>query len=143
MLVVQPTSNMCLEECVAKATSSVFLGGDYANVKMPRFQAESTTKLNELLKSMGVDLDKCSMENILVNGLPMSIAELKVKQKAAVKVTEEGTEAAAVTGTLIDTSVGESPSPKHFEMNLNSPFGYAIVENGSNAIIMMGAVRKM
>ena len=110
---------------------------------MPRFEAETSTNMNKLLESMGVKMNGCSMENILRNGEPMAVADLTVKQKAIIKVTEKGTEAAAVTGGFIAESAGPGSQPKHFAMTLDRPFGYVIVESGSNAVVMMGAVRKM
>lgn len=143
MVIVQPTGNKSLEECVAEVAANSFFGKDFATVKMPRFEAETSTNMNKLLESMGVKMNGCSMENILRNGEPMAVADLTVKQKAIIKVTEKGTEAAAVTGGFIAESAGPGSQPKHFAMTLDRPFGYVIVESGSNAVVMMGAVRKM
>ena len=56
-----------------------------------------------------------------------------VKQKSFVKVDEEGTEAAAVTGGIMVTSMPP-------EIRLDRPFVFALRERFSGTILFMGVV---
>ena len=58
-----------------------------------------------------------------------------MKQVARIKLSEEGTEAAAVTVIGVNTSVG-GPSIVHF--HANRPFLYVISERSSGAVFFIG-----
>uniref|UniRef100_A0A3B3W0Q4 Serpin B6 n=1 Tax=Poecilia latipinna TaxID=48699 RepID=A0A3B3W0Q4_9TELE len=80
-------------------------GGEIV-VKLPRFKLEEKYELNKVLSSMGMvdafDETKCDFSGMSSNkGLFLS----QVSHKAFVEVNEEGTEAAAATGSLVADSV--------------------------------------
>ena len=64
----------------------------------------------------------------------------EVRQKAFVEVNEEGTEAAAVTAISMAGGMPEMNPPKPFEMIVDRPFLFAIVDARSEMILFMGVV---
>ena len=117
------------------------------DLKLPRFETSSDTDklevgLIDLLRSMGIKLafDKnystipnmCEDANVYIS---------MMRQKAKIKVNEEGSEAAAVTiaGTYETTYL----SPQHVEypkaiFHANRPFVYVISEASSGVILFVG-----
>ena len=72
---------------------------------------------------------------------PHHISE--VRQKAFVEVGEEGTEAAAVTAMAVGSLSIEMNPPKPFEMIVDRPFLFAIVDWRSEMILFMGVVNQL
>jgi len=65
----------------------------------------------------------------------------EVRQKAFVEVNEEGTEAAAVTEIALEAGAMPEMNPqKPFEMIVNRPFLFAIVDARSEMILFMGVI---
>jgi serpin B len=59
--------------------------------------------------------------------------------KTFIEVNEEGTEAAAVTAVVMKlTSVSEGPRP--FEMIVDRPFFFAIVDRETGLVLFMGSI---
>lgn len=107
-------------------------------IKLPRFQAKETRKLNDALIALGMgrafDPDQADFS-------AMAEAEMWiqfVKQKSFLKVDEEGTEAAAVT--QVGMEMAALPPGAPFEMVVDRPFFLAIRHRGSGAILFMGAI---
>ncbi|MCR5160049.1 MAG: serpin family protein [Prevotella sp.] len=115
------------------------------DLKLPRF--ETTSDTNELkagkglvgvLQKMGIrqafDPNLAEIPNMC--DLPVYIGMMR--QKAAIKVNEEGSEAAAVTvvGTLT-SAIGPVEYPKA-TFHANRPFVYVIRENSSGVILFVG-----
>jgi serpin B len=68
----------------------------------------------------------------------------KVLQKSYIDVSEEGTEASAVTVIMMDgASFVPLPPPEHVTMEVNRPFIFAITEQSTGAILFMGKVTKL
>ena len=116
------------------------------DLKLPRFETSSDTDeldiqkgLVGLMKKMGVNLafdtDFAEIPNMC--DVPVYIAMMR--QKAKIKVNEEGSEAAAVTvaGMYEATSVGQVEYPKA-TFHANRPFVYVIREVSSNVILFVG-----
>jgi serpin B len=111
---------------------------------MPKFKLENTLGLNAPLKALGMktvfDPKKADFSGMFAD--PHHISE--VRQKAFVEVNEEGTEAAAVTAVEIaglSESMAEPPRP--FEMIVDRPFLFAIVDARSQMILFMGVVNDL
>jgi serpin B len=68
-----------------------------------------------------------------------SLEVSEVKQKSYVEVNEEGTEAAAVTTGIMQTTAILQPQPP-FEMVVDRPFFFVIVENRTQSVLFMGAL---
>ena len=113
-------------------------------LRMPRFETETEKSLTKILTGLGISrafdaeeaqfYDMCDNvtdgNNIYISGM---------KQMAKIKVTEDGTEAAAVTVTTM--VVGCAPGvvyiePKNFFAD--HPFLYVISEKSSGIILFMG-----
>lgn len=121
--------------------SDVFQGYE-VDLKLPRFETASDTDelgLVELMKKMGIkqafDSDFAEIPNMCEDrNLYISM----MRQKAKIKVNEEGSEAAAVTvGGMGVTSVGPVEYPKA-TFHANRPFVYVISEASSGVILFVG-----
>lgn len=110
------------------------------DVNFPRFKTECNYELSETLKAMGMkkafedtaDFSKISDEDLFISS---------VIHKTYVEVTEEGTEAAAVTVIeFVTTSLPNYPT-----FFASKPFIFLIREKGTGVILFagkMGAVEK-
>lgn len=103
----------------------------------PRFKLEYEIKLNDVLKSLGMEIafdpNLADFTRMYKNG---GIYIDNVKHKSFVEVNEEGTEAAAAT--VVDmrlTSVGSG-----FTIRVDRPFVFAIRENHSGTILFIGKI---
>lgn len=111
---------------------------------LPRFEIESgVVELNDTLEAMGVPLFN-SEAAPLTGGLIESEDRMWLSaavQKAAIKVDEKGTTAAAVTvfDVLPESAPETEPAPP-FEMNCNTPFVFILKDRGQ--IIFTGVVNR-
>ena len=111
------------------------------NIKLPKFEVSFDKILNESLQDMGLvdafDEEKADFSSIGTtdSGYPIYIS--LVRQKAVVKVDEEGTEAAAATEVAIMESAAlleEEP----IEMYFDQPFLYMIMDMETELPLFMG-----
>ena len=111
------------------------------NIKLPKFEVSFDKILNESLQDMGLvdafDEEKADFSSIGTtdSGYPIYIS--LVRQKAVVKVDEEGTEAAAATEVAIMESAAlleEEP----IEMYFDQPFLYLIMDMETELPLFMG-----
>ena len=105
------------------------------SVSMPRFQFEYKSSLAEDLKSMGLEVAFDSQEADFSGISPNDLFIADVIHKTYIKVNEEGTEAAAVTAVVMQTTAIITN-----EIILNRPFLFAITENSSKSILFIGKV---
>jgi len=112
-------------------------------VVLPKFKLENTLELNVSLKALGMkaafDQKKADFSGMFSDRHYVS----EVRQKAFVEVSEEGTEAAAVTGIAVLSSGIEMNPPKPFQMIVDRPFLFAIVDARSEMILFMGLVNDL
>jgi len=108
-------------------------------VVFPKFKLNYKIDLNQPLQGMG-------MKQAFIRGAANFSAMARdpvfvsmVKQKSYVDVNEEGTAAAAVTTVTVRDSVGMRPRPP-FEMIVDRPFLFVIVDKTTQAIVFMGIV---
>ena len=128
-------------------TGGNFFRGYEVDLKLPRFETASDTDeldvkngLVGLMKKMGIKLafdsdfaeipNMCEDRNLYIS---------MMRQKAKIKVNEEGSEAAAVTvaGMDLTTAVGPQEYPKA-TFHVNRPFVYVISEASSGVILFVG-----
>ena len=123
---------------LAEAQSLPYQSASEIYLMMPKFTGETTLPLEQTLISMGMraafspdTADFTAMSDF--PGLYVS----KVLQKTYIKVDEEGTEAAAVTGIFVNT---ESYDPQRIVRNvyLDHPFIYEIVDTNSGITLFTG-----
>ena len=115
------------------------------NLKLPRFETAFDTDdaggLIELLKGMGIrrafDGNSAEIPNMCENG---NLYISMMKQKAKIKVNEEGSEAAAVTiaGLNFLSAVADTQEPPKATFHANRPFVYVIHEQSSGVILFVG-----
>lgn len=115
------------------------------DLKLPRFETNSDTDqldihngLVGLMQQMGINLafDPALAEIPNMCESPVYISMMR--QKAAIKVNEEGSEAAAVTIAGIKfTSAAPVENPKA-TFHANRPFVYVIRESSSDVILFVG-----
>lgn len=109
-------------------------------ITMPKFKTEYETSLNTALTNLGMGSsfeDSADFKKFFSKEIQAKVSE--VKHKTFVEVNEEGTEAAAVTSAqVVATSIQLPEEP--FEMNVDSPFFYAIREKSTGTILFMGSV---
>ncbi len=117
-------------------------------VVLPKFKLENTLGLKPALQMLGM---KTAFNNLKAqpnadfSGMFSDAHHIsEVRQKAFVAVTEEGTEAAAVTAISAESnSMPELNPPKPFEMILDRPFLFAIVDARTEMILFMGVVNDL
>jgi serpin B len=102
---------------------------------MPRFDTETTLNLKEMLSAMGMPLpfDAGADFNGMVENGSLFIGA--AVHQGTITVDEQGTEAAAATGIVMQDSAFERA-----EMTLDRPFIFAIIERETGAILFMGHV---
>ena len=109
-------------------------------VSFPRFKAECRYQMIEMLQAMG--MKKAFQENAdfsRICDMPLFISS--IIHKTYVEVTEEGTEAAAVTAIEFTTTI----APHYPTFSANKPFIFLIREKGTGVILFagkMGSVEK-
>ena len=114
---------------------------------LPKVKLENTFDLVPTLKALGMKLafnNLKSKPDPDFSGMfkdPHFISE--VRQNTFVEVGEEGTEAAAVTAITMAPSAIIMNPPKPFEMIVDRPFLFAIVDVRSEMILFMGVVNDL
>jgi len=111
---------------------------------LPKFKFDNKLGLNKSLAELGMktafDAKNANFSKMFAD--PHRISE--VWQKAFVEVNEEGTEAAAATAIGISASQAfEMDPPKPFEMIVDRPFLFAIVDGRTGMILFLGLVNDL
>ena len=116
--------------------SGVPSGGATVDVKLPRFETNTDLDLVKIMSRLGMPKaftvsaefpDFCNVSTYIA----------LMKQVARIKVSEEGTEAAAVTVIGMKNSVTPS-EPIHVNFHADHPFIYIISEQSTGAIFFIG-----
>ena len=117
-------------------------------VVLPRLKLENTLALKPTLQALGMKTafnNKKLEPDADFSGMFSDSHHLTdVRQQACVEVSEEGTEAAAVTvvGYSLPCPAGVIP-PIPFEMIVDRPFMFAIVDARSNLILFISLVNNL
>ncbi|MBC5635712.1 serpin family protein [Ornithinibacillus sp. BX22] len=109
-------------------------------VYLPSFELEYELVLNNILKELGMESAfdyNADFTRMIEEKDPIWISE--VKQKTFLEVNEEGTEAAASTSVGVVTESATLDGP--FYMRVDRPFFLAIVDDETETILFMGAIR--
>jgi serpin B len=111
------------------------------NVTFPKFTFDSSFKLSETLKNMGMadafDRDLADLTGI-ADPLDERLLISDVVHKAFIDVNEKGTEAAAATGVIVIGITSVPPPPKEFRAD--HPFLFALRDRHSGSLIFLGRV---
>ena len=145
MTLFLPQRGKTLDEMLAAMNGQDIQASNYEQhrvcVSMPRFETENTLGLNETMKALGMTnafggegfSEFCYAGDDETDSWPVWISMMK--QSARLKVTESGTEAAAVTIVEIAGSMSNQ-NTKWF--TANRPFLYTISERSTGAIFFIG-----
>jgi serpin B len=110
-------------------------------VKLPRFELDYEKVLNKELTALGMKSMFSNANLSLINPVaPLAVSQ--VFQKTFVKVDEEGTEASAITGVAITTSL-QPGKPDVKEFFVDRPFLFVISEKKTGCIFFVGAIRDL
>jgi serine protease inhibitor len=104
-------------------------------VRMPRFEFEFERSLADDLVEMGLGIAFSLQADFSGITPPADIFISDVIHKTFIKVSEEGTEAAAATAVTMDRF-----SSGFFGIQFDRPFLFAITENSSKSILFIGEV---
>lgn len=109
------------------------------NVYLPKFSLEETYPLAGTLAAMGMPTAFTDAADLSGMDGTQNLFISSVVHKAFVDVNEEGTEAAAATGVIINlkTSIEEEKPPT---FRADHPFIFAILDNDTGTILFMGRV---
>ncbi len=144
MQVFLPRSNSTVEKLLAelKPEDLNFLEKAYpqdVKVFLPRFKMETTYDLIEPLKSTGLNLPFSGGDFSKMTAERLQIS--KIVQKAFVEVKEEGTEAAAVTVILMQTTSTRSQENDLVpQFRADRPFFFLLREKSTGLILFTGVV---
>ena len=146
MYVLLPHEGMTVNDVLGGLNNSSWndnlskMEGMAVDVKLPKFKTESEMELNGVLKALGAS----TMFGLTADFSPMTKDATQlfidlIKQKATIEVSEEGTEASAVTINMMCTSNGDGDEGTPIPLfHANRPFIYLIQEATSGAIFFMG-----
>ncbi len=108
--------------------------------KLPKFEYSFETELSDQLKALGLKLP-FDANNADFSGIGTyaggNIYISKILHKTHISVAEKGTRAGAVTAEVLN---GSAAPQKEFEVYLDKPFVYMILDCDNNIPIFMGAV---
>jgi serpin B len=158
MTVLLPEKGKTTDDVIKEMTQSSFFnnpgwcetGGNYfegyeVDLKLPRFETSSDTDLLEgglvrLMQKMGIKLAFDSYYAEIPNMCDRPVYIDMMRQKAKIKVNEEGSEAAAVTvvGVKNESTVQEPIKYPKATFHANRPFVYVIGEASSGVILFVG-----
>lgn len=151
---ILPNEDVSINDYMENLTGESFLNlyrtrisGDSVNVNIsiPEFTYSSMYNLNDTLQSMGIqsafDVSQADFSN-MINPSEYNLCISDVIQKAFIQVERNGTKASAVTSISMDNK-GMSAEPQTFEVHLNRPFIYAIVDTDTELPIFMGVVNSI
>ena len=114
------------------------MGTCLVDLWFPKFETKFSIELNDILSKMGMPsafnggaADFSAMSN---DALCLSF----VKQDAAIKVDEKGSEAAAVSSAGMEKNTSIGSGPKLVTFHADHPFLYFITESATGAVLFAG-----
>ncbi len=106
-------------------------------LSMPKFRIDTTTMLTDILKNLGMKKAFGEADFSSMTDADVRISE--VVQKAFLEVSEEGAEAAAATGVVMQLRMAP-PRLKSMTINVDHPFLYGIIERSTGTLLFVGRV---
>ena len=111
------------------------------NLALPKWMARKPLSLNEALASMG--MNKAFAAGVAdfsgIDGT-RDLFVSAVVHEGFVDVSEEGTEAAAATGVVIGVRSALPPQEEPLEVRADRPFAWAVLHQGTGAVLFAGTV---
>lgn len=118
-------------------------GKEHLVVKIPKFKFKFFRELNQDLTDMGMGIafEPLNADFARINP-DEQLYISRVLHKTFIDVSEEGTEAAAVTAVEISLTSANPDSPTATFFVVDRPFIFTIQENSSGTILFMGKVNR-
>lgn len=145
---ILPNAGISPQEYVASLSGEKFLqlleGQKQTTVyaSIPKFEAEYEVEMKDILMELGMpdafDADKADFSKLGVSA-EGNIYLSRVIHKTYISVNEKGTEAGAAT-VVEATAETAALVEEYYEVYLERPFVYAIVENETNIPLFIGTV---
>ena len=144
MVICLPSENAEISTLLGALDADTFRNAVFSRrtskvaLSLPKFRVNTALTLNGILRALGVQMAFTGTADF--SGITgSSVAVDEVRQKCFVEVSEEGTEAAAVTSIGVRfTSV--MPEDRPVVMNVNRPFVFAIVDSETADILFAGKI---
>ena len=144
MVICLPSENAEISTLLGELDADTFRNAVFSRrtskvaLSLPKFRVNTALTLNGILRALGVQMAFTGTADF--SGITgSSVAVDEVRQKCFVEVSEEGTEAAAVTSIGVRfTSV--MPEDRPVVMNVNRPFVFAIVDSETADILFAGKI---
>jgi serpin B len=130
-----------LEDALRSDGLSTWLGQLHrreVNLSLPKFRAEASFSLREILSAMGMATAFTTAADFSGIDGRRDLAISQVVHKAFIDVSEEGTEAAAATGVGISLTAFTPPAT----FRADHPFLFLIRDTNSGAILFVGRYEK-
>ncbi|XP_058412578.1 serpin B3-like isoform X1 [Diceros bicornis minor] len=135
---LQKLEDKLTAEKLLEWTSSQNMRETLVDLRLPRFKVEKSYDLTNTLKSMGmVDAFSPQDANFLGMAESRGLMVTKIIHKSFVEVNEQGTKAAAATGTGV---AGATSVPLYESFHCDHPFLFFIKHNNTNSILFLGRV---
>lgn len=116
---------------------------DYdVDTKLPKFEFNWDSKLNEVLQKMGLNKIFSEIESDF-SGMfyeDSSIYVSDIIHKTKIELSESGTKAAAVTAIMLEKNAMILDPPERKEISLDRPFAFMIIDNENNIPLFIGKV---
>lgn len=110
---------------------------------MPEFTTDSSFELKDALQAMGV-VHLFDENNADLTGMGYPLYVSKILQKAHIALDKNGTSAAAATIVEVEAATAApGEQPKEYEVYLNRPFVYMIVDYQSQLPLFIGVVNSV
>ena len=141
MTVLLPKSGHTVREITAdfaKDAKLIFGGQAEVDLWLPRFETKYHIKLNGLLQDMGMTRSFVPFVADFSAMCEKASYVDFVQQDTAIKVDEEGTEAAAVTVIGMELAAAFPTPPQKVVFHADHPFLYLITETSTGSILFAG-----
>merc|ERR1719225_1209827 len=107
-------------------------------VFMPAFETTFKTEMKDTLELMGVSTLFRTPNLGDISDEPLYVSD--VLHKAQVKINEEGSEAAAATGVIVNTRSGGPSFQRQREFRVDQPFVFIIHDNANKLPLFIGRI---
>lgn len=148
MYVAIPEQGHTVMDCVGSVIGNLDdivndLNSTLISLSLPKFETEFSLNANQILPSIGISQIFDGENADFGRMTPVDVFVNLIKQQSVIKVTESGTEAAAVTYAGMLTSDIENDPPTPLVLKVNKPFMYVIREASTGTILFAGKVNSI
>jgi serpin B len=151
MRVYLPKDGKKIEDFVSKLSLDELnnnkskFGKKEGQLKLPKFKTEFSVSFKDILQNLGFnrsfDKKEANFGKMIKISSDYNVYIGDVKHKTYIDVSEEGTEAAAVTSVeMAEITAMPGPDEDKFEMFVNRPFFFTIEDTKKESIIFIGTI---